>query len=84
MTGSGQITRQRGEFQQIARAHRAGASVEHEAHHAPRAYSQSTDPVPLGHISLHHLNGFTLVGTELTGDGGACLVHGMPSELSSF
>jgi hypothetical protein len=24
------------------------------------------------------------VRTELTGDGGACLMHGMPSELSSF
>jgi hypothetical protein len=24
------------------------------------------------------------VRTELTGDGGACLRHGIPSELSSF
>lgn len=84
MTGSGQITRQRGEFQQVARAHRAGAGIEHEAHHAPGANGQPTDPVPLGYIGLHHLNGFTLVRTELTGNGGACLVHGMPSELSSF
>ena len=84
MSRSGQIARQRGEFQQVARVNGAGAGIEHEADHPTRAHRQALNPVPLRNIRLHHLDSFATVRAELTGDGGAGLEHRKPSEVSWF